>query len=172
MNCLRNAAVAAIVLFSFATAGLAANKTKCTDAGRVFGITGGDFPAVIRLAVAKANTDADLGVFETATGDVVGLGLTATSRWEEVTFGPAPGGVEYDIVVVKASGPNSTCYLYFFDDFPFNSPIVSSAREAPASRLRDKGRLVDLARADARYARVLKTMERYKRVKGPLRGDK
>lgn len=165
MKSRRIVTVVAIVLLALTSTAFAANKTKCTSDGRVFGITAGDVPAAVRLAVAKANTDADIGIFETETGDVAGLGLTTVSRWEEVVIGPPPGGVEYDIVVLKASGPNSVCYLYFFDDIPFNRPIGLGTVTASGPELSYKGSLEQLARSDERYERMRQIMEKHQRAK-------
>ena len=165
MKRLTSVAIVAVVLLFTASVGFAARSTRCTDVGRIFSLTAGDVPISIRLVATNANTDADIGIFETETGDVAGLGLTTVSRWEEVVIGPPPGGVEYDIVVLKASGPNSTCYLYFFDDIPFNRPIGLDGATVSGPALRDKGSLAELARSDERYELMRQTMEKHQRAK-------
>lgn len=151
-----------VLLLGLATVGLAeTRKTKCNANGRVYTFVA-DFGTTMDFTMmwTKATADNDILVFFSDTLDPVGLGIGLDDRFERVTIGALPG-VPYDVAVVKASGPNSNCYLNVTNAVPF------LASGAPNAALRYRGSIDELAATDDRYARLRQAVRRYLDLKAP-----
>lgn len=152
-----------VLLLGLATVGLAeTRKTKCNANGRVFTFVA-DFGTTMDFTMmwTKASADNDILVFFADSGDVAGLGLSLDDRFERVTIGALPG-VAYDVVAIKASGPNANCFLNATNGLPF----LASA--PPAAALRYRGTIDELAAEDERYARMRRAVERQLSLKRPV----
>jgi hypothetical protein len=145
------------LLLLTASASLAVIKTKCTTGGRMLTFTAGSFSIGFNLLATKRTTDPDLLVFEAASGDLAAAALTFENQYEAMRFGPLPG-VRYDLVLITFDGPASKCYLRGADDQDFYGPQEQSP-------WREIGDLATLAQTDAKYAKMLETVEFYRQVK-------
>jgi hypothetical protein len=161
MNRHKSAVVTALLLLCFASASSATRKFTCNSGGRVFTLVSDVSPANVTLMWAKSGADNDIVVFLEDSDEVVASGLGIVDRFERVTFGTLPG-IGFDIVVAKSGGPNSKCYLNIGAE-------LQALRASSGHRLRERGSLVELAKRDDRYARILETVERYRAIKAPVR---
>lgn len=161
MGRLRAVQVAILIMLCFASVSEAARSFTCNSAGRVFRFTSDLSPANLTLMWGKSASDHDIQVFFADTGDVFALGIGIENRIEQVTFGTLPG-LAFDIVAMRAGGPNSKCFL------AFGAEVQALAPDGPR-RIRDLGSLEALAAESPHYARVLRTVRELTAIKAPLR---
>ena len=144
------------LLLCSASASLAVTKTKCTTQGRVLAFTAGDY-SVEFSTLATKRTDPDWLIFESNSGDLAAYALTLERQYEAVRFGPLPG-LRYDAVLITFDGPASKCFIRGADDQDFYAPRETSP-------FRQVGDLTELAKTSAKYAKMLETVEFYRRIK-------
>ena len=134
-------------------------KFKCTGGGRIYRVrlaTSSVFP--VTLTWLKASSDNDILLFNPADGDLLGIGIGIAPRYEYVAI----GGIinfQVDIVVIKASGGNSTCILRW------SGELTNMSRADPVESLSDLGSLDELALTDAKYERMKVKVEEYLQLK-------
>lgn len=157
----RTVLVFVLVVLCFATASEAATKVTCNSSGRMFRFTSDLSPVNLTLMWPKSSSDCDIEVRFSDNGAVWALGIGIEDRVEQVTFGALPG-VQFDVIIIKASGPNTKSYLAFGAE-------VQALAPGSLRQVSDLGSLEALAAEDPHYARILREVRAMQRVKAPLR---
>jgi len=155
----RRVLVAIVLLVGFA-ASLAAESKRfnCNAGGRVYQTTlatNGVFP--VTLTWTKPDPDNDIFLFDPASGQLLGIGIGLSKRYEHVAIAGLIG-LPVDIVLTKASGPNGTCLLRW-------SGELTDTGSARPRRVRSLGSLADLAASRPKYAQMKATIEEYQALK-------